>query len=71
MLYEDLLRRKFYAVGTARQGRVGFPSSLNVGDKGVRGTLKVRVHKDRKMAAIHWSDIKGVHFLSTAANPVQ
>lgn len=41
MLYEDLLQRKFYAIGTARQGRVGFPLSLDVGDKGVRGTLKV------------------------------
>jgi hypothetical protein len=23
------------------------------------------------MAAVHWSDTKGVHFLSTAADPVQ
>jgi hypothetical protein len=71
MLFEDLLRRKFYAVGTARQGRVGFPSSLDIMDKGARGTLEVWIHKDRRMATLHWSDTKGVHFLSTVVELVK
>jgi hypothetical protein len=45
MLFEDLLNREFYAFGTARQGRIGFPSSLNVLEKEKNGTLQVRVHK--------------------------
>jgi hypothetical protein len=71
MLFEDLWHRKFYAIGTARQGRIGFPSSLDVPVKGKRGTLEIRVHRARRMTAIHWQDVKGVYFLSTHSNPVQ
>ena len=70
MLFENLLNRGFYAVGTARQGRVGFPRSLCVPEKTPRGSLEIRVHRDREMAAIHWQDTKGVSFLSTAADPM-
>jgi hypothetical protein len=41
MLYEDLLKRGFYAVGTVRQGRVGYPSSLHLPKKGKRGSLQI------------------------------
>jgi hypothetical protein len=44
MLYEDLLRRGFYAVGIARQGRVGFPTSLHLPEKGTCGSLQIRMH---------------------------
>jgi hypothetical protein len=71
MLYEDLLRRRFYIVGTAYQGRVNFPTSLHLPEKGNRGSLQIRKHRDRKMVAVHWYDTKGVHFLSIAADPVQ
>ena len=71
MLFEDLLKKGFYAVGTARQGRVGFPSNLHLLEKGTRGTLEIRMHRDWQMAAIHWYDTKGIHFLSSAVNPVQ
>jgi hypothetical protein len=71
MFFHDLLERKFYAIGTARQGRIGFPTSLDIPDKGVRGTLEIRVHKEGKMATIHWQDVKDVHFLSTRSDPVQ
>jgi hypothetical protein len=70
-LFDSLLERGFYACGTTKQNRKGHPSSLNLGDKAHnRGALEVRMHIDRKMAAVHWMDTKGVHFLSTAANPV-
>jgi hypothetical protein len=71
MLFQNLLERKFYAIGTARQGRIGFPSSLDLLEKGTRGTLEVRVHRERQMATIHWQDTKGVHFLSTHSDPVR
>jgi hypothetical protein len=71
MLYEDLLQRGFYVVGTVRQGRVGFPMSLHLPEKGNRGSLQIRMHRDRRMAAVHWYNTKGVHFLSTSADPVQ
>jgi hypothetical protein len=71
MLFENLFNRQFYAIGIARQGRIGFPSSLDLPEKGTRGALEVRVHRERKMAAIHWQDTKGVHFLSTHSDPVQ
>jgi hypothetical protein len=71
MLYEDLLSRGFYAVGTVRQGRGAFPTSLHMPEKGNRGSLQIRMHRERRMAAVHWYDSKGVHFLSTAADPVQ
>ena len=70
MLFEDLLRRGFYAVGTARQGRVGFPTSLKVPEKTPRGSLEIRMHRERSMSAIHWQDTKGVSFLSSAADPM-
>jgi hypothetical protein len=70
-LFEDMLQRGFYCVGTACQNRKGFPRSLNYGNKQLRGTLHVRVHRDRQMAAVHWTDCKGVHLLSTAVGPVE
>ena len=71
MLFEDLLSRVFCAIGTTKPGRVGFPTSLNVPEKTVRGSLEIRTHKERKMTAIHWQDTKRVHFLSTYINPIQ
>lgn len=69
-LFDYLLSRGIYAVGTARQQRKGYPTSLNIMTELPRGTLQIRVHKSRQMAAIHWQDTKGVHFLSTAADPM-
>jgi hypothetical protein len=71
MLYDDLLKCGFYAVGTARQGRIGFPSSLHLPEKEKCGSLQIRMHRNRRMAAIHWYDTKGIHFLSTTVDPVQ
>jgi hypothetical protein len=50
---------------------VGFPSSLHLPEKGKWRSLQIRMHRDRRMAAVHWYDTKGVHFLSTAADPVE
>jgi len=69
-LFDNLLQRGFYAIGTTRQLRKGFPSSLNVKGRETRGTLQIRVHRDRQMAAIHWQDTKGVHFLATSEDPM-
>lgn len=69
-LFDNLLKRGFYAIGTTRQFRKGFPSSLNIAGRETRGTLQVRVHRDRQMAAIHWQDTKGVHFLATSEDPM-
>jgi len=69
-LFDDLLVRGFYAVGTTRKQRKGFPLSLVITCDQTRGTLHTRVHKDKKMVAIHWQDKKGVYFLATAADPM-
>ena len=43
MLFEDLKRRGFYAIGTTMQGRVGFASSLKVSKKDtLRMSLEIR-----------------------------
>jgi hypothetical protein len=71
-LFENLLSRGIYAVGTTRYIRRGFPVSLKGDKRGEkRGTLHVRMHQDRRIAAVHWTDTKPVYFLSTVANPVE
>ena len=71
LLFEDLLKKGFFARGSARQKRVGFPSSLKIPKIGIRGSLYFRMHRDRDMVVVHWLDTKGVSFLSTSANPVE
>jgi hypothetical protein len=70
-LFQELLQRGMYAIGTVRGYRVGFPKSLNVGDNEVRGTMHFKVHRDRFMSATLWVDCKDMAFLSTAANPYE
>lgn len=69
-LFTDLLDKGVYAVGTCRADKKGFPTSLAYGNTQPRGTLHVRMHKDRNIAAIHWTDSKGVSMLSTGEDPV-
>lgn len=68
-LFEHLYHRGIYAVGTVRGYRKGYPNSLRMGDKEVRGTLHIRMHRDLIMSVVYWSDCKGVLFLSTAIDP--
>jgi hypothetical protein len=69
---ENLLSRGIYAVGTARYIRRGFPLSMKGDKRGdKRGTLHVQMHRDRKIAVVHWTDTKPVCFLSTIADPVE
>lgn len=53
MFFEDMMKQGFYGIGTARQGRVDFLTSLNLPKKGTRSTLEIRMHKDRQLYAIH------------------
>lgn len=69
--FDTLLDLGFYVVGTCKQSRRGNLYSLAVGDGEKRGLLNICVHRDLKMAIIHWSDCKGVSLLTTAADPVQ
>lgn len=58
-------------VKTVRKNRMDFPSSLKLQSKVVaRESLYTRVHPDGNMAALHWSNTKVVHFLSTIADPM-
>ena len=70
LLFDDLIRRGFYAIETARQKKIGFPSSMKIPDKGTRGALHIRMHRDKHLVATHWLDTKGVFFLSTSTNPI-
>lgn len=45
-LYEDLLAKGLYAIGTVHSRRAGFPSSLNFGDDLPPRTLHVHMHRD-------------------------
>lgn len=69
-LFEDLLLQGFYAVGIVQLDRIGIPKSLFIGTTEARGTMHIRMHRDRKMACMHWSDCKGVRFLSTVVDPI-
>jgi hypothetical protein len=64
------LKRSIYGIGTVNLKRVGIPKSLDIPEHEQRGTLHIRMHRDRRMACVHWSDCKGVMFLSIKANPL-
>lgn len=69
-LFEQLLARKIYAVGTARPDWKQFPFSIaytkdSDQNKFEKGTMFATV-KDKKVVAIAWKDSKFVHHLSTA-----
>jgi hypothetical protein len=69
----ELMARGFWATGTVRKTRRGFPASLAgfpIASKPDRGDLVVRMHRDRAMCAIMWMDAKPMFLLSTACNPV-
>lgn len=72
-LFEELRARGFWATGTCRKARKGFPVSLAGFPKSAlppRGTLVTRMHRDRHVAAICWIDSKPVFLISTACNPI-
>jgi hypothetical protein len=63
-LFQTLLSKGFYAVGTTRHTRKHFPKELlNEIDKQPRGTWKWRQHG--KMVCFSWMDKKPVNLLST------
>lgn len=72
-LFLELMARGFWATGTVRKTRKGFPDSLGGFPKSQlpeRGSLVVRMHRDRNMCAAMWMDSKPVFLLSCAENPV-
>jgi hypothetical protein len=54
-LFDHLLQCGLYAISTNRQSCQGYPMSMNVTGR----EPQIRVHQDRKMAAVHWSNTKG------------
>lgn len=67
-----LLQRGFFATGTCKKTAAGFPLSLSGFPKSrqpPRGTLVVKMHRSRKIAAVCWIDSKPVWLLSTATDP--
>lgn len=72
-LFMELLRRGFWATGTCRKTRKGFPPSL-AGFPNTqlpeRGHLVLKMHRSRRIAAICWMDAKPVFLLSTACDPI-
>jgi hypothetical protein len=69
-LFDDLLKRGIYGIGMVNLKRVGIPKSLDIPEHKRRETLHIRMHRDRRMACVHWNDYKGVMFLSTKVDPV-
>lgn len=71
-LHMALLQRGFFATGTCKKTAAGFPLSLSGFPKThqpPRGTLVVKMHRSRKIAAVCWIDSKPVWLLSTATDP--
>lgn len=72
-LFLELMARGFWATGTVRKTRRGFPASL-AGFKKTelpgRGELVVRMHRDRNMCTLMWMGSKPVFLLITACNPI-
>jgi hypothetical protein len=69
-LFDDLLKRGIYGIGKVNLKRVGILKSLDIPEHEQRGALHIRMHRNRRMACVHWSDCKGVMFLSTKVDPV-
>jgi hypothetical protein len=72
-LFMMLLDRGFYATGTMKKGSKGFPPSLTgfpATHRLPRGTLLVKMHRNWKIVAIVWIDLRPVWLLSTALDPV-
>ena len=71
-LFVELMRRGFWAIGTCRKTRKGFPTSLAGFPNNHLpecGHLVVKMHRSRQIAAICWMDAKPVFLLSTACDP--
>jgi hypothetical protein len=72
-LFMALYERGFYAIGTVKKVSKGFPSSLAGFPKQycpARGTLIVKMHRNRRISAVVWIDSKPVWLLSTALDPI-
>ena len=72
-LFMELMKRGFWATGTCRKTRKGFPTSL-AGFANTQlpdwGHLVLKMHRSHHLAAICWMDAKPVFLLSTACNPI-
>lgn len=72
-LFMELKARSMWATGTVRKNRKGFPASLSgfpPNQLPKRGSLIVRMHRDRDLCAICWIDSKAVFLLTSACNPI-
>lgn len=70
-LFEQLLERGFYAVGTTKTNRKHFPKELPVEvEEKERGEWVWRQKQNSPLVATSWMDKKPVHFLCTCADAV-
>lgn len=70
----SLMERGFWMTGTVKKGSRGFPTSLGGLSKKShlppRGTLMVKMHRNRQVAAVCWIDNKPVWLLSSTTDPI-
>jgi hypothetical protein len=52
-LFDDFLKKGIYGIGTVNLKRVGIPKSLDIPEDERRGTLHIRMHRDRRMPCVH------------------
>lgn len=72
-LFMELLKRGFWATGTCKKNRKGFPTSLAGFPNNQlpeRGHLVFKMHRSRHIVAICWMDAKPVFVLSTTCKPI-
>lgn len=73
-LFMELLKRGFWASGTCKKNKKGFPLSLASFPNTQLlewGHLVLKMHCSRSIVAICWMDAKPVFLLSTACDPIE
>ena len=72
-LFEDLVRRGIYAMGTVRSNRIGLPSNLKntkAWKKSNQGHIEWAMHDSRTLSCVMWKDKRPILLISIHANPI-
>jgi hypothetical protein len=72
-LFEDLVKKGIYAIGTVRSNRIGLPSHLKntrTWKKCDQGHIEWAMHDSRDLNYVMWKDKCPVLLISTHANPI-
>jgi hypothetical protein len=72
-LFEDLMKKGIYAIGTVRSNYIGLPSNLKnmkAWRRCDQGHIEWAIHESRCLSCVMWKDKCPVLLISTHANPI-